>query len=145
MLLRSASSPYIHSPASIHVSTCTALHVVQLHPSLSYVCGRTRIAVAITAPLGHADMLAALFPFCSAVPFILCGRWGVTPCPRKVPLVYVVGKPIPVPPHTPGEQVKHSDVSAVHKQYYDSLVDLFHRYKHLHPNFANAKLVLTAD
>jgi hypothetical protein len=79
------------------------------------------------------------------VPFILCGRWGVTTLPRKVPLVYVVGKPIGVPAHTPGEQVKAADVEAVHKQYYDSLVDLFQRYKHLHPDFADAKLVLTED
>lgn len=79
------------------------------------------------------------------VPFILCGRWGVTPFPRKVPLVYVVGKPIAVPAHTAGEQVEASDVDAVHKQYYDSLVDLFKRYQHLHPDFANARLVLTDD
>lgn len=80
-----------------------------------------------------------------AVPFVLCGRWGVTPCPRKVPLVYVVGKPISVPAYAPGEQVKAADVEALHKQYYDSLADLFHRYRHLHPEFATAKLVLTDD
>jgi hypothetical protein len=59
--------------------------------------------------------------------------------------VYVVGKPISVPPHTPGEAVQAADVEAVHRQYYASLADLFHRYRHLHPDFANAKLVLTED
>jgi hypothetical protein len=59
--------------------------------------------------------------------------------------VYVVGKPITVPTHAPGQRVQASDVEAVHKQYYDSLADLFHRYRHLHPEFAHAKLVLTED
>lgn len=94
----------------------------------------------------NAPVRACTMCFLScAVPFILCGRWGVTPFPRKVPLVYVVGKPIAVPAHTAGEQVEASDVDAVHKQYYDSLVDLFKRYQHLHPDFANARLVLTDD
>jgi hypothetical protein len=38
------------------------------------------------------------------VPFVLAGRWGVTPFPMKVPLVYVVGQPIPCPPHEPGRE-----------------------------------------
>lgn len=37
------------------------------------------------------------------VPFVLVGRWGLTPLPRKTPLVYVVGQPLQPPLHEPGE------------------------------------------
>lgn len=38
------------------------------------------------------------FPF----PWMMVGRWGLSPLPRKVPLHYIVGDPIAPPPHTPG-------------------------------------------
>lgn len=40
------------------------------------------------------------------VPFLLVGRWGVTPFPRQTGLRFVIGEPIVPPPHTPGTQVK---------------------------------------
>jgi hypothetical protein len=79
------------------------------------------------------------------VPFILCGRWWLTPFPRKVPLVYVIGKPLAPPQHRAGAPVAHADVAALHAAYYASLADLFQRYRHLHPHFAAAQLVLTDD
>lgn len=121
------------------------------------------------------------FPF----PFWLGGRWGVSPLPSKVPLVYVMGRPIAPPPLTnPGatatatappaecdgnssgggkgasaaaephpssavpqsaSAVSQSDVDALHAAYFDSLSDLFRRYRHLHPHFAGADLVYAYD
>eukprot|EP00879_Flechtneria_rotunda_P007790 GHRR01008163.1.p1 GENE.GHRR01008163.1~~GHRR01008163.1.p1 ORF type:complete len:462 (+),score=163.26 GHRR01008163.1:336-1721(+) len=79
------------------------------------------------------------------VPFILCGRWFVTPFPHKIPLVYVIGKPLRPPKYKAGQPMKAEDVDCLHKQYYDSLADLFVRYKHLHPDFAEARMVLKDD
>ncbi|KAI8468175.1 MAG: diacylglycerol acyltransferase [Monoraphidium minutum] len=82
------------------------------------------------------------FPF----PFWLGGRWGLSPLPSKVPLVYVVGKPIPPPPGAaPGGPVTPSDVDSLHAAYFASLVELYRRYRHLHPHFAAADLVLAYD
>lgn len=77
------------------------------------------------------------------VPFILQGRWGFTPFPRKTPLVYVIGKPLSPPAHVPGQHVDPAAVDTLHRQYYESLSDLFERYRHLHPEFSEARLVLT--
>lgn len=79
------------------------------------------------------------------VPFILVGRWGVTPFPRRVPLLYVVGRPLQPPPHLPGQAVDPDSINKLHRQYYASLVDLFERYKHLHPEFAEASVALAND
>ncbi|WIA28105.1 hypothetical protein OEZ86_010685 [Tetradesmus obliquus] len=76
------------------------------------------------------------------VPFILRGRWGLSPFPRKVPLVYVIGKPLVPPPHA-GQPVAAADVDALHAAYYGALEDLYARYHHLHPAFKGAQLVLT--
>lgn len=75
------------------------------------------------------------------VPFILVGRWG-SPAPRAVPLVYVIGAPLTPPPHTPGRAVAPEDVDDLHRRYYESVGDLFRRYRHLHPEFQEARLVL---
>lgn len=79
------------------------------------------------------------------VPFILSGRWFFTPFPRKTPLVYVIGRPLQPPAHVTGQPVDSSAVDGLHKEYYDSLVDLFERYKHLHPNFGDARVVLSDE
>jgi hypothetical protein len=113
------------------------------------------------------------FPF----PFWLGGRWGVSPLPSRVPLVYVMGRPIAPPPltnpaaaaappaecvgdsngsgvkgaaaaaepHSSSSAVPQSDVDALHAAYFDSLSDLFRRYRHLHPHFAAADLVYAYD
>ena len=39
------------------------------------------------------------------IPFLLVGRWGLTPFPRQTGLRFVVGDPIPCPPQIPGEKV----------------------------------------
>jgi hypothetical protein len=36
-------------------------------------------------------------------------------------------------------------VDALHAAYFDSLLDLFRRYRHLHPHFKEAALVLAYD
>lgn len=40
------------------------------------------------------------------VPYLVVGRWGVTPFPSKAPLRFIVGAPIPVPENPLGEKVR---------------------------------------
>ena len=42
------------------------------------------------------------------VPYLLVGRWGITPFPRQTCLRFVVGEPIPIPLHAQGPQVGHA-------------------------------------
>ncbi len=39
------------------------------------------------------------------VPYLVVGRWGVSPLPRQTGLKFVIGEPIQPPAHTPGQQV----------------------------------------
>ena len=39
------------------------------------------------------------------VPYLVVGRWGMTPFPSKAPLRFIVGAPIAVPSNPVGEQV----------------------------------------
>lgn len=36
------------------------------------------------------------------IPYLLVGRWGLSPLPKKVPLMYIVGEPIEPPKIQPG-------------------------------------------
>jgi diacylglycerol O-acyltransferase 2, plant len=81
------------------------------------------------------------------VPFLLVGRWG-TPLPRATPLRYIIGRPIPPPPlqcvgGTPA--AAEDDVNALHAAYYGALVAMFERHRDRHPDFADARIVLTDD
>jgi hypothetical protein len=108
------------------------------------VCAAPQLSLARTTSTHHT--LSRLSPpVCTTVPFVLVGRWGVTPLPRKVGLVYVVGKPLRPPPHTPGQPVPAAAVDELHTRFYGSLFDLFQRHRHLHPEFAAARIVLTDD
>ena len=49
------------------------------------------------------------------VPYLVVGRWGLTPFPSKAPLRFIVGAPIPVPENPLGEKVsRHSPLSCQH-------------------------------
>ena len=39
------------------------------------------------------------------VPYLVVGRWGLSPLPRQTGLKFVIGEPIQPPQHTPGQQV----------------------------------------
>ena len=39
------------------------------------------------------------------VPYLVVGRWGMTPFPSKAPLRFIVGAPIAVPSDPLGEKV----------------------------------------
>lgn len=39
------------------------------------------------------------------VPYLVVGRWGVSPLPRQTGLKFVIGEPLAPPPLAPGEQV----------------------------------------
>jgi len=82
------------------------------------------------------------FPF----PYFMAGRWGLSPLPRAVPLLYVVGDPIPPPPlPAPGAPAADADVDALHAAYFAALGELFAAHRHEHPEYADAELVLVDD
>ena len=58
---------------------------------------------------------------------ICWGRWG-TLFPNKVPLSLVLGKPISVP-KLQAQEITSEKVDAVHKEFVDSIGELFERYK----------------
>jgi 2-acylglycerol O-acyltransferase 2 len=78
------------------------------------------------------------------MPFLAVGFKGFLPLPAPLPLSFVVGEPIEVPP--PGEDGRASDVqvSAVCAEYYGRIEDLFNRYKES-SGFPHLRLVLKHD
>lgn len=77
------------------------------------------------------------FPF----PYLQVGRWW-TPFPFRVPLVYVIGRPVHPPPGLdPALPPSQEVVDAMHREFYDSLAQMFDKYKHMHPQLSNARLV----
>lgn len=47
------------------------------------------------------------------IPYLVVGRWGLTPFPRSSGLKFIVGAPLPVPPRTPGKPVSKFFPAAV--------------------------------
>ncbi|CAK0784954.1 hypothetical protein CVIRNUC_008159 [Coccomyxa viridis] len=76
------------------------------------------------------------------VPYLVVGRWGMTPFPSKAPLRFIVGAPIAVPSNPVGEQPREADVSAIHKQFYDALEALWHKHQPSYPDYSDVKLVM---
>lgn len=65
------------------------------------------------------------FPF----PYMLVGRWGCSPFPKKVPLVYVVGKPLRAPEYPEGRLLHYCECmeqqTAVVQRCYTSFSQLY--------------------
>lgn len=76
------------------------------------------------------------------IPYLLVGRWGFSPLPRKVPLLFIIGKPITPPKVHSGSKVAEKDVDHLHEQYYKELVNMFHKYKDKHDHYNNTNVVL---
>jgi len=92
------------------------------------------------------------------IPYLLVGRW-MSPLPRKVPLQYVVGEPIPPPKVAPGRVLGRyimvlicgimcsgdpnyeEELDKLHRKFFGSLVDLFHKHKDGHPFYEGTKVV----
>jgi hypothetical protein len=79
------------------------------------------------------------------MPYLMVGRWLLSPLPRQTPLVYVVGEPLAPPAVAEGEVVSQEQVDALHTAYFAAMGELFERHKAKHPEYANARLVLAAD
>ena len=45
------------------------------------------------------------------IPYLVVGRWGLSPFPMQTGLKFVIGEPIPPPAHTLGTQVSLSAAS----------------------------------
>jgi hypothetical protein len=79
------------------------------------------------------------------VPYLMVGRWLLSPLPRQTPLVYVVGEPLAPPALAEGEQVAAAQVDELHSRYFAAMQELFEQHKAKHPEYASARLVLAAD
>lgn len=67
---------------------------------------------------------------------VFWGRWGL-PLPRPTKLVMARGKPIDIP-HIP--EPTQEDIDKYHKMYCAALLELFDKYKHKNPDYANKTL-----
>lgn len=76
------------------------------------------------------------------VPFILGGRWFLSPLPKRVPLKYILGDPITPPPHKPGSPVDESAVELLHQQYFSTLKAMYEEHAPSHPSFQDVPLRL---
>lgn len=76
------------------------------------------------------------------IPYLLVGRWGFSPLPKKVPMLFVVGEPIRPPTIDPGSPIEQETVDALHDTYYKSLLELFHQFKDRHPYYKKTEMVL---
>jgi len=80
------------------------------------------------------------FPF----PFLPGGFKGFLPLPAPMPLSFVVGEPLAVPPPGADGRAAEEDVVRLCAEYYRRIEDLFHRYKHS-SGFPHLRLVLKHD
>jgi 2-acylglycerol O-acyltransferase 2 len=76
------------------------------------------------------------------IPYMMAGRWGVSPLPRQVPLVYVVGEAIEPPALGEGGVVEQAALDELHAKYFNSLQALFDKYKGRHSEYKDAQMVL---
>ncbi|CAL8469789.1 g9331 [Coccomyxa elongata] len=76
------------------------------------------------------------------VPYLVVGRWGVTPFPSKTPLKFVVGTPIDPPEVALDGEERQEQVALMHKQFYDSIERLYHKYQPSFPSYKDVRLVM---
>ncbi|KAK9829305.1 hypothetical protein WJX72_005048 [[Myrmecia] bisecta] len=76
------------------------------------------------------------------VPYLLVGRWGVTPFPSQTGLKFVIGEPIEPPKHEPGTQVDEAGLTEMHDKYYAAVAALFNKHKASFPSYADVQLVM---
>ena len=89
---------------------------------------------ALPLPAVKAASVRALgFP----VPFLLAGRWWITPLPRRgSPLTFVVGPPVVAPAGVSGEAA----VRAAHAAFYGALASLFEKHAPSVPGYEDVTL-----
>ncbi|GAX74485.1 hypothetical protein CEUSTIGMA_g1934.t1 [Chlamydomonas eustigma] len=77
------------------------------------------------------------FPF----PYFVTGRWGFAPFPDYGPVYYVLGEPIEPPECREGnKEDEDAAVELLHQAFYRSMVSLFLKYRHLHPDYEAARI-----
>ncbi|RMZ55327.1 hypothetical protein APUTEX25_003465, partial [Auxenochlorella protothecoides] len=54
------------------------------------------------------------------VPYLIVGRWGLTPFPQPTGLRFIIGEPIPPVELGPGEEPTQEQVDTVHAAFYDA-------------------------
>lgn len=78
------------------------------------------------------------------MPFLAVGWKGCLPLPAPLPLSFVVGEPLAVPPPGPDGVAMEADVHRVCDEYYARIEDLFERYKSS-SGFPHLRLALKHD
>lgn len=76
------------------------------------------------------------------VPYLLVGRWGITTLPLRVPLVYVLGEPIPPPEGLEPGHVTQEQVDAQHAKFYHAMERMWEAHHHRHPVLKDARMTI---
>eukprot|EP00210_Caulerpa_lentillifera_P002989 g2854.t1 len=76
------------------------------------------------------------------IPYLLVGRWALSPLPKKVPLMYIVGEPIPPPKINSDDPNYEEELNQFHKKFFTALLELFEQHKMDHPFYEKATAVL---
>nr|AZI70899.1 acyl-CoA:diacylglycerol acyltransferase 2.3 [Lobosphaera incisa]QIT07021.1 type-2 diacylglycerol acyltransferase DGAT2C [Lobosphaera incisa] len=76
------------------------------------------------------------------VPYLLVGRWGISPLPSQTGLKFVIGEPIAPPKHEPGTPVDDAPLKEMHDKYYEAVAALFTKHKPSFPSYADVELVM---
>eukprot|EP00210_Caulerpa_lentillifera_P003438 g3281.t1 len=76
------------------------------------------------------------------IPYWLVGRWAVSPFPKRVPLMYIVGEPIPPPKIQPEDPNYEAELNAFHQRFFTALLELFEKHKKDHPFYEKTIAVL---
>uniref|UniRef100_A0A1D2A7N3 Diacylglycerol O-acyltransferase n=1 Tax=Auxenochlorella protothecoides TaxID=3075 RepID=A0A1D2A7N3_AUXPR len=76
------------------------------------------------------------------VPYLIVGRWGLTPFPQPTGLRFIIGEPIPPVELGPGEEPTQEQVDTVHAAFYDAMQALWHKHAPSFPGYDDVKFVL---
>jgi len=82
--------------------------------------------------------------FRMSVPLFAVGYGGVLPLPARVPLTFVIGKPVSLPEPDENGAARPEDIERVHKAYYSSIETMFEKHKAA-SGFPNLRLKFKHD
>eukprot|EP00884_Botryococcus_braunii_P007964 jgi/Botrbrau1/17169/Bobra.0157s0061.1 len=80
------------------------------------------------------------------IPYIVVGRWGLSPLPSRRPVKFVIGEPLPLPPADqilgPDGHVDPETLDRVHKAFYDAVEALYLEHAPSFPGYERMTLVM---
>lgn len=79
------------------------------------------------------------------IPYLVVGRWGISPLPRATGLRFIIGEPITPSAHVAGQAVDQNAVDELHASYYEQVKMLFHKHRTNFPGYENVQLVFASS